>query len=59
MKCKYCGQVLRAEVAITEPGWIIFHECVIRGATEKEVIEEFERRSNGVANNVINPTAPE
>lgn len=53
MRCRVCGEELRAEVAITEPGWIIFHECITRGATEKEVIEEFERRSNAPAEVIV------
>lgn len=44
MKCRNCGEELRAEPAITEPGWIIFHECIFKGATEKEVIENFARK---------------
>ena len=41
MKCKNCGETLKAEVAITEQGWIIFHECITRGDTEEKVIENF------------------
>ena len=58
MRCRNCGEELRAEVDITEPGWVIFHECITRGATEKEVVERFERRSNDVANNGFNSTPP-
>jgi hypothetical protein len=43
MKCEICGTELRAEPAITEPGWIIFHECIIRGDTEQEVIDNYEK----------------
>jgi hypothetical protein len=43
MKCEICGTELRAELAITEPGWIIFHECIIRGDTEQEVIDNYEK----------------
>ena len=43
MECEICGTELRAEPAITEPGWIIFHECIIRGDTEQEVIDNYEK----------------
>jgi len=43
VKCEICGTELRAEPAITEPGWIIFHECIIRGDTEQEVIDNYEK----------------
>jgi len=43
MKCRNCGKELKAEPAITEPGWVIFHECIFKGATEKEVIKNFAR----------------
>ena len=49
--CPICGEILKAELAITEPGWIIFHECIIRGNTAQEVKELFEkarRRRNNV-----------
>ena len=43
MKCEICGTELRAEPAITEPGWVIFYECIIRGDTEQEVIDNYEK----------------
>jgi hypothetical protein len=50
MKCKNCGTELRAQLAITEKGWIIFHECIVRGDTEKEVIANFEQLQNTSSN---------
>jgi len=60
MKCEICGTELRAEPAITEPGLIIFHECIIRGDTEQEVIDNYEkirgsRDSMGVPLESANP----
>ena len=43
MTCEICGTELRAEPAITEPGWIIFHECVVKGDTEQEAIDNYEK----------------
>ena len=43
MKCEICGLELRAEPAITEPGWVIFHECIVKGETKQEVIDNYEK----------------
>ena len=43
MKCEICGTDLKAEPAISEPGWIIFHECVVKGDTEQEAIDNYKK----------------
>jgi len=43
MKCEICGTNLRAEPAITETGWVIFHECIVKGNTEQEAIDNYEK----------------
>jgi len=50
MKCKNCGETLKAKIAITEQGWIIFHECITRGDTEEKVIENFNNLQNTSSN---------
>lgn len=41
MKCNICGKNLKAEPNLTGPGWEIFHECSIPGATAEEAIKRY------------------
>jgi len=36
--CQNCGQLVRVAPMVTEPGWGVFHECLIQAPTEAEAI---------------------
>jgi len=52
--CQNCGQLVRVAPMVTDPGWGVFHECLVQAPTEAEAIAAWNSRPTVQAPVVIN-----